>query len=53
MGKNINSDLHELCPQVTPDGNYLFFIRNDNRGELRPFWVAAKIIEELKPQQLK
>ena len=53
MGKNINTDLHELCPQVTPDRNYLFFIRNDKMGELRPFWVDAKIIEDLKPQNLK
>jgi len=53
MGKKINTDLHELCPQVTPDGKYLFFIRNDSRGELRPFWVNTKIIVDLKPNNLK
>lgn len=54
MGRQINSDMHELCPNVTPDGKYLFFNRNyGEKGELRVFWVDAQIIEDLKPIKLK
>ena len=51
MGPGINTDLHELCPNVTPDGKYLFFNRNGEDGDLKVFWVDAKIIEELKPNK--
>ncbi|UCC44419.1 MAG: PD40 domain-containing protein [Candidatus Zixiibacteriota bacterium] len=51
MGNVINSSVHELCPQVTPDGKYLFFLQNDSRGELRPMWVDAEIIKHLKPAE--
>jgi Tol biopolymer transport system component len=54
MGRQINRDMHELCPNVTADGRYLFFNRNyGEKGELRVFWVDAKIIEELKPKFLE
>lgn len=48
MGPEINSDMHELCPNVTADGQYLFFNRNHGEeGDLRIFWVDAKIIRDL------
>jgi len=54
MGPTINTDLHELCPNVTPDGKYLFFNRNYGADdELRVFWVDAGIIDELKPEELQ
>ena len=53
MGPTINTHLHELCPNITPDGKYLFFNRNGENGDLRVFWVDAKIIEELRPAHLK
>jgi len=53
MGPAINTDLHELCPNVTPDGKYLFFNRNGENGDLRVLWVDADIIDELKPDELK
>ncbi len=37
-----------MCPSVSPDGKYLFFARHGNI-----FWVDAKIIEILKPKNLK
>jgi ankyrin repeat protein/Tol biopolymer transport system component len=37
-----------MCPSVSPDGKYLFFARHGNI-----FWVDAKIIEDLKPKELK
>jgi hypothetical protein len=39
MGSEINSELHQLCPFVSADGQYLFFTSN---GDI--FWVDAKII---------
>jgi len=48
MGGVINTKEHELFPIVTPDGRYLFFVRN---GDI--YWVDAKIIEELKPEEIK
>lgn len=37
-----------MCPSVSPDGKYLFFARHGNI-----VWVDAKIIEILKPKNLK
>ena len=57
MGDKINTPLYEQRPKVTPDGKYLFFWQGDVKvredggryvvGE--PYWVDAKIIEELRP----
>ena len=50
MGTKINSGMHELCPNVTADGKYLFFNRNfGEKGDLRIFWVSSKIIEKVNP----
>jgi len=44
--------MHELCPNVTPDGKYLFFNRNySEKGDLRVFWVFTKIIDDIKPKK--
>ncbi len=54
MGRRINSDMHELCPNVTADRKYLFFNRNHGeKGDLRIFWVSAKIIDDMKSEELK
>jgi hypothetical protein len=53
LGENINASFHDMGPVVTSDGKYLFFI---SMGKDRPrgiYWVDAKIIEELKPKELK
>ena len=48
----INTDiLHGDCPLVTTDGKYLFF-RHDLNGSLRPFWMEAGFIEELRKTEL-
>lgn len=39
------------CPLVTIDGKYLFF-RDDLNGSLRPFWIEAGFIEELRKTAL-
>jgi hypothetical protein len=48
MGKNINSKDYDYCPIVTVDGKYFFFSKH---GDI--YWVDAKIIDELKPEELK
>jgi Tol biopolymer transport system component len=51
MGESINSPSTELCPNVTPDSKYLFFLSTRD-GESLAYWVDAKIIEKLKPKNL-
>jgi len=48
MGPKINAIQLALCPVVTPDGKYLFFI-----GAADIYWVDAKFIEGLKPDHIK
>jgi len=52
LGSEINSDAHEVCPVVTRDGKYFFFISMKS-GKPQMYWMDAKIIEELKPENLK
>lgn len=57
LGAEINTDAEEGGPQVTPDGKYLFFNRMvppaNGDGPLHSdlYWVDAKIIDKLRPQQ--
>ena len=50
MGPKINSPAQEWCPMVTKDGKYLFFL-SFRSGKCHPYWVSAKIIEELRPKE--
>ena len=54
MGNKINTDAYEAGPKVTPDGRYLFFVRNmgsDMFENVDIFWVDAQIIETLRPKK--
>jgi ribosomal protein L24E len=62
MGRKVNSDAKEGYPYVTVDGKYFFFYSNkvsvlnkrripDGPGNV--YWIDAKIIQELKPEELK
>jgi hypothetical protein len=54
MGEPINSEDEENCPTLSPDGKYFLFNRRDvTTGKSDIYWVDAKIIEELKPKELK
>ena len=54
MGNSINTSGWESRPYVTRDGKYLFFSRGDeNPSWADIFWVDARIIEDLKPEELK
>jgi ankyrin repeat protein len=47
FGPEINTSAHEMCPIVSVDQKYLFFLRN---GVV--YWVDTKIIEDLKSKVL-
>ena len=47
LGDNVNTG-HNICASLSPDGKYLFYFANKDI-----YWVDAKIIEELKPKELK
>jgi hypothetical protein len=51
LGPKINTGGTERFPSVTPDGEYLFFLRVSKGSDF--FWVDAKIIGDLKPKELK
>lgn len=59
LGPDVNSEIHEYCPTVTPDGRYLFFSRRRSEPadsgwpgvvEGDVFWVDASVIERLRPE---
>lgn len=52
MGNRVNSSSDEICPSLSLDGNYLFFTTR-RRGKADIYWISAKIIEELKPEEIR
>jgi Tol biopolymer transport system component len=51
-GVPINSKAADWYPKISPDGKYLFYSRNiDGNNDI--YWVDAKVIKDLKPQELK
>jgi len=52
MGNRINSPDSDYCPYVSPNGKYFFFTSR-RTGADDIYWVDAKVIEELKPDELK
>jgi pimeloyl-ACP methyl ester carboxylesterase/predicted alpha/beta superfamily hydrolase len=54
LGNEVNTEYFETCPTLSSDGKYLFFSRYNEPGEISNiYWVDAKIIEDLKPKNLK
>ena len=53
MGEMINTQYIENCPTISPDQRYFFFQRFDGIDKSETFWVDAKIIADLKPEELK
>jgi len=43
MGESINTEKHELCPFVTPDGKYLFYTSNQDI-----YWVSTEILDNYR-----
>lgn len=52
MGHDINTEAIDRLAFVTLDKKYLFFMSNRN-GNDDLYWMDAKIIEDLKPENLK
>jgi len=53
MGTTINTEHNELCASVSPDGKYLFFLSLREGKWNKIYWIDAKIIEKLRPKDLK
>lgn len=59
MGDQINTPVYEQRPKVTPDGKYFTFWRGyfktkeDGSRVLagNPYWMDAKVIEDLRPKE--
>jgi hypothetical protein len=47
MDKLNRGGVHEICPFVSRDGKYLFFLRNTREG-LSPHWVSAGVIDDYR-----
>jgi hypothetical protein len=45
LPEGINSDHHEMCPRVTADGKYFFFI-SSREGLFSAYWVNANFIQK-------
>lgn len=43
LSNGINSEHHEMCPQITPDGKYLFFL-SSRQGLFSAYWVSTRHI---------
>jgi hypothetical protein len=48
--RELNSTEGDWCATISPDGKYLFYTSNFDHNI---YWVDAKIIEELKPDEMK
>jgi len=46
LGPAVNSAAPELCPRVSPDGKYLFFLSGKS-GTYDVYWIDAELIERL------
>lgn len=52
LGSSINMDgSFDLCPKISPDRKYLFFISRRSGPDFRIYWADAGFIEELKPNE--
>lgn len=53
LGESINTDQHEFCPMVTPDGKYLFFSRRwgatweeTTAGDV--YWIDVRVLDQFR-----
>jgi len=53
LGKNINTENREFSPNVSPDGKYLFFVRDFGGENGDIYWVDVCVIDGLRPKELK
>ncbi len=49
LGDKINTDIHDDCGNLTPDGKYFMFARNNRTaGEFDIYWVSSGFIDSLR-----
>jgi len=49
LEKQINTNVSETCPSISPDGKFIFFSRyNDLNGKPDIYWVSSSVINNLK-----
>jgi hypothetical protein len=46
LGNAINTCKNEICPSISPDSKYLFYM---SKGDI--YWVSADIIQKLRPKE--
>ena len=49
MGADVNTELRERFPTVSPDGKYLFFMRHTPGQDF--FWVSTEIFDKLRKKE--
>jgi len=52
MGADINSAFDEYGPRVSPDGNNLFFTREERGKTMDIYWVSTSLFNKLKNETL-
>ena len=52
MGSDINTEHHDLCASISPDGKYLFFLSQRDGRWNKIYWVDAEIINDMKPDKI-
>ena len=45
LGPNVNSELSEGCPYISPDGRFMFFLRL-KMGFKQVFWVSTEVLPD-------
>lgn len=48
LGKNINTENREFSPNISPEGKYLFFVRDFGGENGDVYWVDTEFIEDFK-----
>jgi hypothetical protein len=51
LGADINSDSLDLCPRISPNGKYLFFISRRSGQDFVTYWADAGFVEDLRPRE--
>jgi len=43
LGPEINTTHHEMCPSISPDGKYLFFL-SSREGLFSAYWISTEVL---------
>ncbi len=54
LGPGINvPGVDDMCPMVSPDGRYLFFVSRRIDRAFRAYWVDASVIQDARPRETR